>query len=148
MDKFSLIAYILLGILVLYYLNMTEVIVILLTLFLVFIAYLYSQKEKIPLPVEYLPVKEHIRVTFTGSARQKKGSGNMAKEVLLLDESGVRHYPYHPLFLSMLRSFKNLPVFDETFGQTEVIMPIKGEVNIPLGIIVEGKHPIGRSVNR
>lgn len=148
MDKFTVIVYILLGIVVLYYLNMMEVIIILLTLFLVFVAYIYSRKEKVPHPVEYLPVKEHIRVTFTGSARQKKGSGNMAKEVLLVDESGIRHYPYHPLFLSMLRSFKNLPVFDETFGQTEVIMPIVGEVNIPLGVIVDGKHPIGRSVNR
>ncbi|RKZ06850.1 hypothetical protein DRQ25_12990 [Candidatus Fermentibacteria bacterium] len=135
---FTVIVVLLIGVLIAYTLNLFELVILTLTLLSLLLAVLLSQKTKIPEKTpEYPMPREYIRVTFTSPASHKKGSGNMAKQVHLMDGRSARIFPYHPLLVSMLHSFTNYPVLDETFGQNEPPMPITGEVNIPLGLIVD-----------
>ena len=123
--------------LILYLLRLTEIFLLLVIIVLAAIAYIYSEKERIPHTDKHHMPSELIRVTFTSSARKKRGGGNLAKQVILIDGYKSRSFPYHPTFVALLASFTHYPIFDETFGQEEPPMPIVGEVNIPVGVIIE-----------
>lgn len=111
------------------YFNLTWLLIIANLAILLLLIYEYLSYTPPPKIKKAKPVHEFIHVYFNREAILKGGYGNLAKEITLYSPLGVRTFPYHPILLSILESYLNYPVLDETFGQEEPPLPLLGEID-------------------